>query len=211
MRLRVREKRFFCTHAFTLSLPVALPLTTCRTSLKTQRNMQGNCAAPPPDTLNPERVAVILTPEPWSAPRCVIIVSTDTFIAEAANVWVDSLHIQVVQEVTLVPRVFWFAWSAVLFLTNSVIQGDNSTDAAGLFLSGSTRGVHASSACPSLAHFNPRSRPRPMHACCLVPLIVQSTAMLGGTAQVIKVQFRDQTTQTPTALVARARDAGLLR
>ena len=116
--------------------------------------MQGNCTSPPPISLNPERLAAIPTPEPWSTPRCVVIVSEEFMQSDSAHVWVDSLHIQFIHalmkpyEAEPLSRAFFFRWSAVLFLSNSVIQGDDTVNAAGISVIGSPRGMYCRGAPP---------------------------------------------------------------
>lgn len=59
-------------------------------------HVQGECFWPPEDD-----IATIITsapipdPEPWHAPRCVVVTSEDVFKVNTARLWLDSLYLQV--------------------------------------------------------------------------------------------------------------------
>ena len=116
--------------------------------------MQGNCTSPPPPSVDPSTsrsnlLATALTPEPWRAPRCVVIVSETTFYVDTATIWLDSLHIQVFDEwASLDVRTIWMLWLSTLFMTNCVVQGNNQAGVNALTLAQSMRGAYVEGATP---------------------------------------------------------------
>eukprot|EP00892_Ulva_mutabilis_P002840 jgi/Ulvmu1/12557/UM090_0044.1 len=121
----------------------------------TTRSIRGNCTAPPPAAVDPELITTILTPEPWQAPRCTILTMAtggSVFVADTAHVWMDSLHLQFVGRNAGVLGIngFTSTWSAALFLTNCVVQGDTDALVSGLASVHSQRGSYCSGVSPTL-------------------------------------------------------------
>lgn len=112
--------------------------------------MQGNCTSPPPPSIDPTTsqsnlLATVFTPEPWRAPRCLVIVSEPTFYVETATVWLDSLHIQAFDDrASNDISMIWMHWPSALFMTNCVVQGSNNV--TGLTLEQSVRGAYVGGA-----------------------------------------------------------------
>lgn len=71
--------------------------------------------------------ASIDDPEPWAAPRCVVIVDDDLFVVDRSRLWVDSLHIQIIKSasnaIVLYPQAH-----GQLFVTNTVLQSDRESN-----------------------------------------------------------------------------------
>ena len=89
------------------------------------------------------RLGTVTSPEPWAAPRCLVIVRDEAFLTDAAHLWLDSLHVQLVSGSLEAPRLIWVFWDAALFMTNSVVQGNGDVNALGLVASYSRRGAFA--------------------------------------------------------------------
>lgn len=69
----------------------------------------------------------IESPEPWVAPRCVLIIDQDLFVVGSSRLWVDSLHIQIHKQLEeSQDRIEPLRSKRVgqLFMTNNVVQGD---------------------------------------------------------------------------------------
>ena len=87
--------------------------------------------APPTGDLAPSALALgIADEEPWRSPRCVIVTSEDLFLVDRSRLWIDALHIQVVDG-TLNPVPIWPQSWGVAYVTNTVVQGDRASNALG--------------------------------------------------------------------------------
>lgn len=61
--------------------------------------MQGRCDEGPPPSFTVDFEERLSGPgEPWQAPRCVLVASEPMFVVDHPALWVDSLHIHVVDE-----------------------------------------------------------------------------------------------------------------
>lgn len=111
--------------------------------------MQGRCSEPPGSALTPE--ALGLGPdanEPWVPPRCVLVTKTDLFIVDQSRLWLDSLHIQIVNgdrtaTLSTGPVALWAAYAGQMYVTNTVVQGNghNESESTCLQVDRSVRGV----------------------------------------------------------------------
>ena len=73
--------------------------------------------------------------EPWVAPRCVLVSDESVFLQERPGLWLDSLHIQLVSTTDLddtSPTGVTDNKGGLLFISNTVFQGDQDTAAIGL-------------------------------------------------------------------------------
>lgn len=125
---------------------------------------------PPSPQLEPALVADVEDPEPWSAPRCVLL-SNDGLITVFGHLWVDSLHVQIVSAIVPTPAMFLTYWHSALFLTNTVMQGDQ-RDVVAVEGQMSRRGTYvsgASSAIRNLACGHSRVHESPMKSSVLCP------------------------------------------
>lgn len=106
--------------------------------------MQGKCSTlPPPATLGAElKSLAIEDPEPWEAPRCVLLTDDTLFIVSRPGLWLDALHIQVVASKLESPKLLSVWYWGSLFLTNSVVQGDSQADPIGLQVISSLKGAY---------------------------------------------------------------------
>lgn len=107
--------------------------------------MQGVCDSPPEGTVSIEGILEeypINDPEPWQAPRCVLL-TNDTFLqVEEPGLWIDSLHIQIVAGSTSVPNLVGVSYTGAAFITNCVFQGDSTRHARAFRFGGSVMGAY---------------------------------------------------------------------
>jgi len=63
--------------------------------------------------------------EPWQGPRCVLVIDEDLFIVERSRLWIDSLHIQMVNTQAKAPSpvALWTAYAGQMYVSNTVVQG----------------------------------------------------------------------------------------
>lgn len=122
---------------------------------------QGNCTTAPPAALDPERLGTVLTPEPWRAPRCLIIVTDSPFVIDEAHLWVDSVHVQILLDRELDPRAALIFPDGALFMTDSVVQGSDNVGGTALSASGAKRGAYFNGvpACPPACMASTHTRP----------------------------------------------------
>jgi len=94
--------------------------------------------------------------EAWQAPRCVVVTDDDLFIVDRSRLWVDSLHIQIVNRDPFSnPVPLWTAYIGQTFVSNVVVQGNGKDDedsqgtcvdvqesAAGIFARGADPRAH---------------------------------------------------------------------
>lgn len=67
--------------------------------------------------------------EPWRAPRCVVVTAVDLLIVERSRLWVDSLHIQIVNRGRFSnPVPMWTVYIGQTFVSNTVVQGNGKND-----------------------------------------------------------------------------------
>lgn len=102
--------------------------------------MQGKCKSPPGGMavsfgLN------IDSPEPWAEPRCVIIVDNPLFVVEGSRLWVDSLHIQIIQALEVAPLTS--ISFGQLFVSNVIIQGDRNSNGMAANTVAGQHGIYA--------------------------------------------------------------------
>eukprot|EP00892_Ulva_mutabilis_P005772 jgi/Ulvmu1/3567/UM167_0001.1 len=96
------------------------------------RSIRGKCTAPPAGLLSPASLDLdIEDEEPWARPRCVIITSEDLFIIDRSRLWLDSLHIQIIDGTENPVPVWPRSWGQA-YVTNTVVQGDRSSNALGI-------------------------------------------------------------------------------
>ena len=115
-------------------------------------NAQGKCTTPPTGSLAPSALALgIVEEEPWQAPRCVIVTSDDLFIVDRSRLWIDALHIQVVDGTRIPIPIKLQSWG-VAYVTNTVVQGDRASNAVGVeaFRSGGGLYAEGARACASV-------------------------------------------------------------
>ena len=87
---------------------------------------------PPTGPLAPSEFALGTTAEePWRAPRCVIVISEDLFLVDRSRLWIDALHIQIVNGRLIPAAVLLKSWG-VAYVTNTVVQGNRASNAVGL-------------------------------------------------------------------------------
>lgn len=85
-------------------------------------------------------------PEPWVAPRCVLIIDQDLFVVGSSRLWVDSLHIQIYKQLEESQDRIQPLWSSrvgQLFLTNTVVQGDGLAHGVAAWVFRSRSGMYA--------------------------------------------------------------------
>ena len=78
-----------------------------------------------------ELVLGIADQDPWRAPRCVILTSDDLFLVDRSRLWIDALHIQVVNGRQVPAPILLKSWG-VVYVTNTVVQGNRASNAVGL-------------------------------------------------------------------------------
>ena len=109
--------------------------------------VQGKCTTAPAGSLAPSALALgIADEEPWQPPRCVIVTSEDLFIVDRSRLWIDALHIQVVDG-TLIPIPIWPKSWGVAYATNTVVQGDGASNSVGAEALRGGGGLYAEGAC----------------------------------------------------------------
>ena len=95
-------------------------------------NAQGKCTTPPTGDLEHSALDVgVDDEEPWRAPRCIIVISEDLFVIDRSRLWIDALHIQVVDGRQVPVPIQLTSWG-VAYVTNAVVQGDRSSSAVGV-------------------------------------------------------------------------------
>ena len=94
------------------------------------------CRDPPPPELTAEGLGLSTAePEPWVAPRCVLVSGEDVFLLDRPALWLDSLHIQLASVLYGSVAVAVTAKNgSVLFMSNTAIQGDEDTNAYALWM-----------------------------------------------------------------------------
>lgn len=114
------------------------------------RLLQGVCNDHPAGVLSIEGLLdeyTIKDPEPWQAPRCVLLTNDTLLRVDKPGLWVDSLHLQIVAGLTDSPLLMAVSYTGSAFITNSVFQGDAESDARGLVCIHSVIGVYVQGAC----------------------------------------------------------------
>ena len=95
-------------------------------------HVQGKCTAPPTGDLQHSALDLgVADEEPWRAPRCVIVTSEDLFVIDRSRLWIDALHIQVVDGRLLPLPINPRSWG-VAYVTNTAAQGEPSSNAIGV-------------------------------------------------------------------------------
>lgn len=129
--------------------------------------MQGRCEQQPPRNLTAAGLRLNLQhPQPWAAPRCVLITPETLFAVERPGLWLDALHIQIAPLPTVsdggdydaddaaggalgyLETVTVKQWGSV-YITDVVIQGDRATSAVGISAEASGVGVFVKGVTPS--------------------------------------------------------------
>eukprot|EP00892_Ulva_mutabilis_P005988 jgi/Ulvmu1/3761/UM175_0009.1 len=102
----------------------------------TTRSIRGKCTSPPPAPLDPAALGLNITgPEPWRAPRCVLISTIEIFWVDWPGLWIDGLHLQLTSrsDSESTAAISIGTWGSV-YLTDSVVQGEPAAHATGLQL-----------------------------------------------------------------------------
>ena len=117
--------------------------------------LQGFCLEPPTGSM-----ASILEDldigniqkEPWRAPRCVVLTSETPFIVDRSRLWLDSLHVQMLEGSTEKhPASFWSLDAGRVYVTNCAAQGDRSEAMLAMEVARSVKGAYVQGMLPMCA------------------------------------------------------------
>ena len=112
--------------------------------------MQGKCVAPPDAEIASAIADLELNaPEPWHAPRCILLASEQVFFVDRSRLWIDSLHIQFIEADTT-PRGIDIKNYGHAYVTNTVVQGDRKSKASAVFVLAGIGGIYAEGVTPLL-------------------------------------------------------------
>eukprot|EP00892_Ulva_mutabilis_P005912 jgi/Ulvmu1/3693/UM017_0110.1 len=112
------------------------------------RSIRGKCTTPPTGPFAAAALELeIEDEEPWSSPRCVIITADKLFIVDRSRLWLDSLHIQLMNPRSsrsrVIPAGIWMLRWGNAYITNTVVQGKRASDSIGIEAFSSGGGVYA--------------------------------------------------------------------
>lgn len=95
--------------------------------------MQGFCLEAPNGDIASEIEELDIGPvrkEPWQAPRCVLLSSETLFVVDSSRVWLDSLHVQMLDgSMDVIQSAFRTRRAGHMYVTNCVAQGERGTAA----------------------------------------------------------------------------------
>eukprot|EP00892_Ulva_mutabilis_P009881 jgi/Ulvmu1/7265/UM035_0053.1 len=113
--------------------------------------MQGNCSDPPPLSLSVDGLGLLIAEEePWQAPRCLLVSGERLFSMDRPGLWLDSLHIQLMDLDNSEP---WLWWRSLVF---NELEGRKGSHEA-LLMSWSTASFYSSTSRNLGMYTNPDS------------------------------------------------------
>lgn len=100
----------------------------------------------------------ITAPEPWRAPRCILIANQQVFFVDRSRLWIDSLHIKFV-DAGWNPRGVDTVAYGHAYMTNTVVEADQLSQGRAIYAQTGDGGVYAEGVTQRflrVEHRNPR-------------------------------------------------------